>query len=244
MAYNYPLFLPNVTKTFANFHNLHNDENLRLKESREALFSIINKNLFNEIVIVDGSNNPILTNNEIDFYKNQGVIIEQLIFQQDKELVEEFGKGHGEMQITNYMVNHSVLVNNSGGFVKITPRYFFDNIDKILPILNNEKTFFFFYYPFPLRNIKKFTMSIFYKTSLEFYKENIENSIKFHNKGVSGLMESVLYQQLTGLNKTPIMIDFPYFSGISGTSGKKIRNQYFTFRNFCSRVGLMGYKFN
>ena len=79
MSHNFPLFLPNITKTFANFHNLHNNENTRLNESREALFQLISKNLFKEIVIVDGSNNPVLSNAEIEFFNMQGVVIEQII---------------------------------------------------------------------------------------------------------------------------------------------------------------------
>lgn len=243
MSHNFPLFLPNVTKTFANFHNAHNDENSRLNESREALFELMNKNLFKQIVIVDGSNNPVLSSAEIEFFNEKGVVIEQLLFTQNKELVEKFGKGHGEMQITNYMVENSKLVNQAGGFVKLTPRYFFDNIEKIMPILNQEKIVFFFYYPFLIRNIKKYTLSIFYKTTLDFYKTNISESIDYHSKDTYGLMESILFKQIIGLNKKSIKVSFPFFSGISGTTGKKIRNQYYFFRNTCSKFGLMAYAF-
>ena len=243
MSHNFPLFLPNVTKTFANFHNFHNDENSRLNESREALFQLISKNLFKQIVIVDGSNNPVLSNAEIEFFYAQGVVIEQLLFIQNKELVEKFGKGHGEMQITNFMVENSKLVNKAGGFIKLTPRYFFDNIEKIIPILNQEKIVFFFYYPFLIRNFKKYTLSIFYKTTIDFYKTNIFESIVYHSKDTSGLMESVLFRQIIGLNKKSIKVPFPFFLGISGTTGKKIRNQYYFFRNVCSKFGLMAYTF-
>lgn len=243
MNSNYPLFLPSVTKTFANFESALTDSNIRLKETREALFAIIKKKYFKEIVIVDGSNNPILSEKEIHDFLLQGIKIEQLTFQQNRELVEEFGKGHGEMQITNYMVAHSKLVNNAGGFVKLTPRYFFDNIDSIFPVINRYDNVFFFYYPEPVRKIKTFIMSIFYKTSLEFYKKNIENSINFHSKDISGYMESVLYKQLVNTNKKGIKVSYPYFSGTSGTTGKGIRNQYVILRNVCSRLGMMAYSF-
>ena len=76
----YPLFLPNITKTFANFDNAHTDFNSRLEESREALFAIIEKNFFSEIVIVDGSNNKVLSEEEILKYAKKGIKIEQLLF--------------------------------------------------------------------------------------------------------------------------------------------------------------------
>ncbi|WP_210151336.1 hypothetical protein [Chryseobacterium scophthalmum] len=243
MNTNYPLFLPNVTRTFANFESVLTDSNVRLKESREALFAIIDKNYFKEIVIVDGSENKILSEEEIQEFLFKGIKIEQLIFLQDKDLVEKYGKGHGEMQITNYMVQHSELVRNAGGFVKLTPRYFFDNIDDILPVINQFSNVFFFYYPSPLRKMKTYMMSIFYKTSLDFYKKNIEDSIQFHNKDVSGYMESVLYKQLMNVDKKPISVSYPHFSGTSGTTGKSIRNQYVLFRNICSKLGMMAYSF-
>ena len=73
--------------------------------------------------------------------------------------------------------------------------------------------------------------------SMYFYIKNQ------HSKDVSGLMESVLYQQLSPLKKESLYLPFPYFSGISGTTGKKIRNQYIVFRNICSRLGLIAYRF-
>ncbi|MDV3752651.1 hypothetical protein [Elizabethkingia anophelis] len=239
----YPLFLPSVTRSFTDFESALTDSNIRLKESREALYAIINKNIFKEIVIVDGSNNPILSDNEIESFRSKGVIIEQILFQQDKGLVSEFGKGHGEMQITNYMVEYSELVKKAGGFVKLTPRYFFDNLENIFHIIDQHPNIFFFYYPSPIRNIKPFVMSIFYKVSLDFYKENIEKSIQFHNKKTSGYMESVLYRQLIKKTKKGIRVAYPHFSGTSGTTGKSIRNQYVFLRNICSKLGFMAYSF-
>ena len=112
-----------------------------------------------------------------------------------------------------------------------------------MPILNQEKIVFFFYYPFPVRNFKKFALSIFYKTTIDFYKTNIFESIVYHSKDTSGLMESVLFKQVIGLNKKAIKVPFPFFSGISGTTGKKIRNQYYFLRNICSKFGFMAYTF-
>ncbi len=243
MKKNYPLFLPNVTKTFANFESKLIDSEVRLHESRQALFSIIKKNYFKEIVLVDGSNTPILSVDEILDFMSKGIRIEQLVFQQDITLVENYGKGNGEMQITNFMTKHSELVKRAGGFVKLTPRYYFDNIDEVFPIVNEYDNVFFFYYPEPVRNIKKFVMSIFYKTSLDFYNRNLKDSIVYHNKEVSGYMESVLYRQLRYLPKKSIYVSYPHFSGTSGTTGKSIQNQYVIFRNICSKIGTMAYSF-
>lgn len=239
----YPLFLPSVIKTFATYHNKHINDEDRLRESREALLLLIKKKYFKEIVIVDGSNNKIFSDLEIEEFTNDGIIIEQLMFVQNREQVEKYGKGHGEMQITNYMVEHSQLVNKAGGFVKLTPRYFFDNIEWILPLIQYEENVFFYYYPCPVRMIKKFVMTIFYKTSLAFYKKNLRNVMHRHSKDTSGLLESIFYYQLRGLPKKRIKVTYPYFSGVSGTTGKNIRNQYVLMRTICSKLGLMVYSF-
>lgn len=243
MGSSYPLFLPNMTKTVANFHNNLTDPDIRLKESREALFEIVKKGYFNEIIIVDGSENPVLSDAEISSFAAKGITIEQLLFKQNKDLVEQFGKGHGEMQITNYMVENSELVKKAGGFVKLTPRYYFDNIEQVLPVINQFDNVFFYYYPEPVRKIKPFLVSIFYKTSLDFYNKHLKSSIEEHSKEVSGFMESVMYRRVNMLNKKGIATSFPHFSGTQGTTGRSIRNQYYFLRNLSAKLGLMVYHF-
>lgn len=240
---NYPLFLPSVTKTFADFANIHTDQNKRLHETKNALNYTLEYGYFDKIVIVDGSNNEVLSKEEINEFLNVGIIVEQLFFQQDIELVRNYGKGHGEMQITNYMIQNSKLVNEAGGFVKITPRYFFKNINSILPFISNKSNVFFFYYPPIVRRIKPFVCTIFYKTSIKFYKENFENTLNQHNKQLSGYAESVFYRNIINLNKSKLCVDYPFFYGLAGTTGKQILNQYYQIRNFLSKNGLMCYEF-
>jgi len=244
MIKNYPLFLPNVIKTFTNSSNVLTDNNIRLKEARRALFYTIEKGYFNKIIIVDGSNQAMLSEEEITQLLKSGIIIEQLLFQQDVNMVKQFGKSQGEMQITNYMINNSVLAKEAGGFIKISPRYLFDNIDDIMPAIYNKENVFYFYHPPIIRTMKTFVCTIFYKTSLDFYKKNIEKGIRDCNLGVSGYLESIFYQRLNGIKKTSICINFPHFSGIAGTTGKSISNRFFKLRNGLSKMGLLCYSFD
>lgn len=243
MKSNYPLFLPNVTKTYTSFANALTDENKRLSNTREALFYMIDKGYFDKIIIVDGSNQAVLSEKEIVQLANTGITVEQLLFQQDTELVKRFGKGHGEMQITNYMVKNSILAKEAGGFIKITPRYFLDNIDTIMPIIQDKSNVFYFYHPPLIRMKKSFACTIFYKTSIEFYKSFLEDSIHENTTEISGYTESVFYNRLISMNKSSVHIDFPHFSGIAGTTGKNISNQYYTYRNIFAKAGFMCYSF-
>lgn len=239
----YPLFISSVVKTATNFHNNLTDSNVRLNETKQALDSIIQKGYFKEIVIVDGSDHDILTVQEIQNYKQQGVIIEQLRFQQDSNLVDQFGKGNGEMQITNYMVDNSQLVNKANGFHKLTARYFFDNFDEVIAAIDGYDNVFYFYHPPFVRKYKSFIATIFYKTSLDFYKSHIYNSMHLHSKTTAGLLESIFFKKLINLPKTAIRSVYPKYSGTSGTTGKQMINRLYNFRNLCSKMKLMAYNF-
>lgn len=245
---NYPLFLPNVTNTYGkdtnvNAPNMLTDSRLRLKEARRALFSVLEKKYFEQIVIVDGSNTEILTKKEIDAYALKGIIIEQLLFQQNTFDVAEFGKSNGEMQITNYMVSNSILVKKAKGFTKITPRYFLDNIDEIIPKIYNKKNIFYLYEPSIIPNKNKFVCTIFYKTSVDFYKKYLAESIHECQKNPHGMLEAIFYRKLSKIKKTSVYTEFPHFSGLAGTTGKNIKNRYYFARNIFSKLGLLCYSF-
>jgi len=243
MKSNFPLFLPNVTKTYTNFANVLTDENKRLKETRKALFYTIDKGYFDKIIIVDGSNQEVLSENEIVQLSKSGITVEQILFQEDFELVKRFGKGHGEMQITNYMVRNSALAKEAGGFIKITPRYFLDNIDIIMPIIDDKSNVFYFFHPPLIRRFKSFANTIFYKTSIDFYNAFLADSIHENTTNLSGYTESVFYNRLINLEKSRVHIEFPHFSGIAGTTGKSINNQYYKLRNILAKAGYMCYSF-
>ena len=244
MISNYPLFLPNVTKTYTNFSNVLVNEDLRHQEARKALFYIIEKRYFQKIVLVDGSKTKILSEKEIFFYAKNGIIIEQLLFQQKISDVLKYGKSNGEMQITNFMISNSLLVKNAGGFTKISPRYFFDNVDEVMSKIYNKKNIFYYYHPPFVRKIFSFVCTIFYKTSIEFYKEYLENSIEECNNDVSGYLESVFFRKLSNIDKTAIFCEFPHWSGIAGTSGKSLYNNHFKIRNTLCQLGFLAYEFS
>lgn len=245
---NYPLFLPSVVKTYGKDTNIATpslliDSKIRLAETRKALFEMVEKRYFDQIVIVDGSNTEILTKKEISEFAQKGVIIEQLLFQQNTLNVSEFGKSNGEMQIINYTVTNSVLIKKAGGFTKITPRYVLNNIDKIMPNICNEKNIFYFYEPSIIPNKNKFVCTIFFKSSLEFYKKYLENSILECEKETHGILESIFYRKLSKIKTKRIFVEFPHFKGIASTTGNNIKNRYFFARNISSKSGLLCYSF-
>lgn len=243
MACEYPLFLPNVTKTYTNIDNALVNETQRVIFCKAALSKILEFGYFKKVVIVDGSNHQIFTDKEIQDFLNQGIEFEQLCFQQDAESVLRFGKSHGEIQITNYMIDNSVLVKRYGGFYKISPRYTIDNLDSVFKKIESYQNVFYFYQPFSFFKKHKYAVTIFYKCSIDFYKKHLYNSLLYCNYTKSGFLEAIFYEKLKKLNKKSISVDFMYHSGIAGTTGKELVNNKFLIRNLLSKLRLLCFSF-
>ncbi len=243
MISNYPLFFPNVSKAYTKNHNLLIDERLRIEECKKSLINIISYNVFSSIILVDGSDTKIFDDFELNNFKKRGIEIEQLVFQQNISEVERYGKSQGEMQITNFMIDNSLLINKYGGFCKLSPRYSIDNFSQIFPKINHFSNVFFFYQPIWVFKKNKFVATTFYKCSVDFYKAHLYNGIRECNNCKDGFLESVFYRRLFKLKKRSIYVDFLFHSGISGTTGKPMVNNHFKIRNLFSRLGFLCFNF-
>lgn len=243
MKNDYPIFFPNVVKTSTDSNNLLTDENVRFSEARKALFSLLRKGYFKKVIIVDGSNCELLTKEEIAHFLELNIEVEQLRFQQNVDNVKSFGKSNGEIQITNYMLAHSRLVRQYGGFYKISPRYHIENICHIFPIITKLTNVFYYYHPPIVRNYKSFVCTAFYKMSTDFYEEHFSDCIQDCGLEVGGYLESVFFRRLNGLEKRPINIEFPFFSGIGGTKGAPMKERFYFARNMLSKTGYIAYSF-
>lgn len=244
MIINCPIVLTSVIATSTTHENQLTNEETRLFEARKALFLLIQSNLFNKIVIVDGSNFNILTDHEVKFFSDKSIEIEQITFKQNTEDVRLFGKSNGEQQIMNYMLNNSLLVKKSGCFYKLSSRYFMLNMEQVLGNIKNLNNVFFYFNPPLLRNSKPFICTSFYKTSVSFYKEYLADSISDCNLTSYGCLEAVYFKKINECNKKGVLTEFPFFAGLSGTLGTAIENRFYNTRNLLSKLGILAYSFN
>ena len=235
------LFVPSVVKTFATSANKLTDENTRLIESKKAIYFNIEQGCFDKLVIVDGSNNDILSANEIDGIESRGIQVEQIKFQQSVEDVQRFGKSYGEMLITNHMIKNSKLVNEFGSFVKVSGRYNFDNASDVIPKIATLSTFFLNYHPFILRNYHPFTSTVMYKTSVEFFNEHLADCGSECSNDISGFLESIFFRRLDELKPKHLSVPYPSFSGLSGVTGRPLTQEYLQIRRILSLCGLLGF---
>ena len=104
-----PLLITSVLSAYATSSNKIFSFDLRRQQTFNALESIVMLNIFKWIVIVDGSNKKLLSQDEISQYAKRGVVIEQICFQQDIESVVRYGKSNGEVQIVNFAIDKELI---------------------------------------------------------------------------------------------------------------------------------------
>lgn len=217
------------------------DANIRLHETKEAIQYNISTGFFDKLVIVDGSDTNVLTKIEIDSIKRRGIQVEQLKFQQPVECVNQLGQSYGEMLITNYMLANSQLVKEFGRFIKISGRYKFVNAPAVLPKLSKLNTFFINYHPFFTRNTHSFTNTILYKSSVQFFRDHLEDCGEECSKDVDGYLESVFFRRVMALPRTNLSIPYPRFQGTGGGTGKPLVERHVRKRQILSYLGLLAF---
>lgn len=234
----YPILFPGTVNIYTRASIKLVDPAIRLHETKKSIMNLVDKKIFKSIVICDGSNTSIFTESELNDLAESGVNIEQIKFQQNIVEVERFGKSNGECQTVDYAVHNSKIINQAGGFYKLTPRYHFENIENII-VNFKQKNIFYHYNTWPINIRSPFVMTIFYKCSLDFYREIMSGAIDDCSNDVRGYIESVYYRLLKKEKSERIYIEYPFFTGIAGTTGGQISNDYYLLRNYASKFGFL-----
>lgn len=238
-----PLLITSVVKTYATDSNLLKNERKRLEQTKNAVFKIANAKLFSEIVIVDGSNTEIFTNNEIRQFASNGLNVEQIYFQQSAEDVRAGGKSQGELQIMYHAIENSKLIKASGGFYKISGRYSIKNIAAILRSIEPLDNVFYFDNPPSIGLGGRFVATIFYKARNDFFLKYFGDASADCGYHKDGFLEAIFYRRLVNLKKRRCFVPFPYYEGVSGTTGVPLVNRHYLVRNLISRVGGLCYAY-
>lgn len=235
------LFVSSAITPLTNAQTKLVDKELRLAETKDAIYHNIATGYYDKLVLVDGTNNDIFNDTELDLIRRRGIDVEQLKFKQCAQQVNEFGKSYGEMLITNYMIENSNLVNSFGRFVKISGRYKLENADQIIPKLSKLDTFFLNYHPMIVRKYYPYTSTIMYKASIGFFKENLASCTEECSNDINGFLESVFFRRLHKLRRKPVKISYPFFSGLSGVTGKAVTHEHLKKRKILSALGFLGF---
>jgi hypothetical protein len=240
----YPLLITSSIQTSAEKSNTLTNRGARAEQTVAALNQIVERRIFKDIVIADGSNCDLLSSDELADIRKRGVTIEQISFQQDSDDVRKFGKSHGELQIIRHAMKTSSSIRQFGGFYKLSGRYGISNLDRIVMQFEKGDNLFYFDNPPFLPLGGRFVSTIFYKSSLDFFERHFVGAELECSYEQDGYLEAIFYRRLVNLNRKRERVPFPYYEGISGTTGKPLVNRRFVIRDFASRLGLLCFSFD
>ncbi len=242
----WPLLLPGVVNVSTRFGSSPLlDPVIRLRETRESLFWFIKSQLFSKIVLVDGSNVPLLSQDEIAAIKDTAnIAIEQILFQQDIARVSEYGKSYGECTLIDHAIANSSLIGGCGGFVKLTARYYVSNIKDVLRCMFGENVFFSSSI-WPITIASPYVCTAFYRMTSSFYGSTLSAAAGLcKDSGPSLLLEEAYYHLLRPKSRTSFSCPYPFFAGTAGTTGRSISNSKYTVRNLASKFGLLSHTYS
>lgn len=195
----------------------------RLKQYRESLLFFIDSGAFSQIVFAENSNyGETVFDDLVSYAKEKGVQLENLSFAGNVSQCILHGKGYGEGEIMQYVLEHSRLIKQADFFVKITGRLQVHNISDIVKRLNTQRT----YFNIPNRTRKDICDTRIYAMPLSQFREDFVDSYGqvMDDEGV--FLEYIYTKKI--MEKKIKVYNFPKYPRIKGISGSGGLNYTYT----------------
>lgn len=198
----------------------------RAEQTIKAVNSLINKNVFDKIIIIDATGYDL--SEKLKYNHGSNKIVSAYSFYQDPKEVNDFGYGFGETRIYDHFLK--IYDGTNGNIHKISGRYGIDNIDEILNISNEYDEFYFTYYPRFLQ-YRKYVHTSFFKCKLENLEKYSEYCRKIIEKNRKAPLEEAMYDSITHYCKKKkwISCPAPKYEGIAGATGRNLSKHNFTY---------------
>lgn len=207
----------------------------RMSQYRESILTLIEQGV-DSIIICENSNSPVLTDELLLIASRNGVELEQLIFSGDKEAVKQKGKGYGEGQMMEFVLNNSQVIRGCKGFVKITGRLILKNIMYFIKQIQARELDCLFF-----RDGSAKVDTRFYYCQIGLFNDILVNSYEKVNDIRGVYLEHVYLNALAlNCNMRSISVDYPLMTGISGSTGLNydLSLTKYTIKNILSKLGL------
>ena len=192
------------------------DPKLRLEEYLNNIKKIIEVGVFDKIVFCENTNYNYDYSEIVKFAKSKNVELEPLIFEGNYEKIGKQGKGYGEGEIIKYAIMNSRLLTTDSVFYKLTGRIFVRNKASIVR-KNKQKEIIFIKAQRKVRIVD----ARFFKSSVVFFKQHLMDEFVHVNDPAKHYLEMVYFEKLKSIDGISRFNEFPYFAGISGSTGKK-----------------------
>ena len=173
---------------------------------------------YDTIIICDNSN-YIYSDELISFALEHGKVLEILAFEGDRNKCKELGKGYGEGEIMEYILENSININYFDSFCKVTGKLFIENHKKYTAFKNVDFAFDFSYSFFWSKDKVDCVFTNFYYANLVSFKNFLKKEYLKVNDNKGFFLEhayAFALQRATNITVIPIL---PIVSGVSGSSG-------------------------
>lgn len=192
------------------------DPDKRLEYTVIGLKKILYHNIFDKVVICDSSSFDFRGTEVESILKENDVTFEFLCFHGDFSKVEEKGKGYGEGQIMQHVIENSRLLKSECYFFKITGRLYVENLNQIVNKIKCNENYFNIV---TLKYLKALD-SRFYRISVADYKRSLYDACDYVDDKKGKWYETVFRDRLKlhdiKFSQFPV---FPIIKGVSGTHG-------------------------
>ena len=222
---NLPILLTSSIQVMDFSGKLNNPE-LRLKHTIECISEWSKINPEGSYVICDGSNYNF---SDILLSKFPKLKIEPLFFLNDQKRIRKHGKGYGEIEIINYAIEQSKILNQSDSFVKCTGKLWVSNYHECLAQWNDKFLgTAHFKDVFSLRKLSiDYLDTRFYISKKAFFQNNFKES-HLNLGGEIGLsIEDEFLRILLTKNEKRFLFNIPpIINGVGGGSGKYYKSNF------------------
>ena len=193
------------------------DPHIRLAATKSAIFYWVALGA-KEIVIVDSTNTSPLSNDDIEIVEKCGVKVEILLFQQNDEEIEVYGKGYGEGYIIKHAIEYSKILSTHEYFYKITGKCFCRNFMDLDSLINQNKIKSIFWRLFDRHfnggDLRLIDTRFFFTSKSFFMDYMFPVYIQAKDFSIERLIVTVLAEKLAA-----VYVKRPQISGFSGGFG-------------------------
>ncbi len=214
------------------------DMDYRKQQYIEAICFYIEKTEVKNIVFCDNSAQPVnemLCRRAKEKRKN----FEWLSFQGDYQKVEELGKGYGEGEILEYVVNNSKLLKKCNYMAKITGRLKLLNINAVLRLLSTSA---FHFRSYLHEDNGLFVDTRFFVARIDHFRGELVDVYKKVNDSIGFYYEYAIASRVQ--EKGIMYRNFPLALNMAGESGSTGYSYHWTWKMLVKKsIPLFAYYF-
>lgn len=196
----------------------------RLLTTKAAIFFWAASGVKN-IVIVDATNQLVLSESEVSSLSQMNVNVEQMAYQQDDALIKVKGKGYAEGSLILYAVQNSSVLSRAKEFFKCTGKVYCRNFAQLQNVIKNQGLSSVFWMESTQGpNPAMIDMRFFYTTKA-FFEEVLIHGYMEASDNEQNFVESSCARLVQAQCKSGNLLR-PLLSGFSGGLGRQYDEIY------------------